>query len=337
MSVFVAGATGVLGQRLVDRLTDLGYEVVGLARDDTGDRTVESAGGTPRRGNVLDRQSLERAIDEDVEVLIHAATAIPDSTKPSDAEWEHNDRVRRDGAQNLLDAAPEGLDQVLFPSVVWVARQPDGSRFDESAERHPDRATQSAADVEDRLRERAETDGFDATILRCGFLYAPDARDTREWGERLLAGDLPVVGGGLFGRRDAELSFVHADDAARAIVAAVERKASGVYHLVDDEPATGAEFFGTFADLLDAPAPSRIPAWLARFFVGKVNAEGFTSPTPTINRKAKRDLDWEPAYPTYEAGLQQVVETWHADGTLAELSDEAGESAVTDAPDGTPS
>jgi hypothetical protein len=85
------------------------------------------------------------------------------------------------------------------------------------------------------------------------FFYAAEARDTCERGERLVDGDMPVVGGGLLGRRDAELSFVHADDAAAAFVAAIESGASGLYHVVDDEPVTGAAFFERFADLLDAP------------------------------------------------------------------------------------
>ncbi len=329
MTVFIAGATGVLGRRLVDRLTDREYEVVGLVRDERGEQIVERLGGAARRGDVLGPETLERAIDDDVEVVIHAATAIPDSTKPSDDEWARNDRVRLEGVRNLLAAAPSGLRQVVFPSVVWVARQPDGSRFDETADRHPDRATRSAAAVEDLLVERATEDGFDAAVLRCGFFYAPDARDTRDWGERLFDGELPIVGGGLLGRKDADLSFVHADDAASAFVAAVEAEASGLYHVVDDEPVTGAAFFETFADLLDAPEPNRIPAWLARFFVGKVNAKGFTNPMPTTNQKAKRELGWEPAYPTYREGLRQVVETWEADGTLADLRGEpTGEAAV---------
>lgn len=321
MNVFIAGATGVLGRRLVDRLSNRNHRVVGLARDDTGERVVERHGGISRRGDVLEVETLERTIPDDAEVVIHAATAIPDSIKPSDEEWARNDRVRREGAENLLSAAPDGLRQVLFPSVVWVARQPDGSRFDETADRYPDRATRSAADVEDLLEERATTDGFDATILRCGFFYAPDARDTRTWAERLLDGTLPIVGGGLLGRQDADLSFVHADDAAAAFVSAIEARASGVYHVVDDEPVTGAAFFRTFADLLDAPKPRRIPAWLARFFIGEINAEGFTTPMPTTNEKAKQELGWKPEYSTYREGLTQIIETWQTDGTLAGLRD----------------
>ena len=323
MKVFVTGATGVLGHRIVDRLAERDHDAVGLARDENGERMVEECGGTARRGDVLAPATLGRAVDDDVDVLVHAATAIPDSTKPSEEEWERNDRVRLEGMENLLDAAPDGVEQVLFPSVVWVARQPDGSRFDDTADRHPDRATRSAAEVEDLLDRRAAEDGFDAATLRCGFLYAPDARDTREWGERLLDGDLPVVGGGPLGRRDAEISFVHADDGAAAFVAAVEAGASGTYHIVDDEPVTVAAFFEHFADLLDAPEPGRIPAWLARFFVGKVAAKLLTSPMPTTNERARRELDWEPEYPTYREGLRHAVETWRADGTLAELRGES--------------
>lgn len=319
MKVFIAGATGVLGRRLVEQLTERGHDVVGLARDESGERLVERRGGVPRRGDVLEPETLARAIDDDVEVLIHAATAIPGSTKPSDDEWTRNDRVRLDGAKNLLEAAPTGLQHVLFPSVVWVARQPDGSAFDETAERHPDRATRSAADVEALLEERADATGFDATTLRCGFFYAPDARDTRDWAAQLIDGELPIVGGGLLGRRDAALSFVHADDAATAFVAAVESRVNGIYHVVDDDPVTAATFFRRFAELLDAPEPNRASAWLARFFIGKINAKGLTSPMPTTNAKAKQDLDWEPAYPTYRDGLEQVVEVWETDGTLDEL------------------
>lgn len=139
----------------------------------------------------------------------------------------------------------------------------------------------------------------------------------------MLAGDLPIVGGGLLGRQDAELSFVHADDAAAAFVAVIEARANGIYHVVDDKPVTGATFFRTFADLLDAPEPHRFPAWLARFFVGKITAKGFTSPMPTTNEKLKHELGWTPEYPTYRDGLRQVVDTWHSNGTLAELRDES--------------
>lgn len=316
MNILVAGATGMLGHRLVERLVDRGHEVRGLSRGPDGDDLVESRGGVPVRGDVLDRGSLEQAA-ENVDVVVHAATALPVKTKPSDEDWKRNDRVRLEGARNLV-AATDNLETILFPSVVWLARQPDGSVFDEDADRHPDRATQSAAEVEDYLQETAAKHGFDATILRFGFFYAPDAEHTHQFGKQLLSGDLPVVGGGLLGRRDAELSFLHADDAALACADALEADATGLYHVVDDEPVTAAAFFTELAERLDTSDPSRVPGWLAKFFVGTVTAELLTSPMSTTSDRFQRDVDWEPRYPTYRKGLKQVVDTWKNSGMLHE-------------------
>lgn len=316
MKVFVTGATGVLGKRLVKQLDDTEHTVYGLVRDDRGETIVEERNGIPRRGDVLKLDTLNEAIDEDIDVIIHAATQIPVKNKPTEDDWAENDRIRTEGAKNLVSAAGEQLSWFMFPSLVWVARQPDGSRYDETSERHPDRATQSAADVEDYLQNTATDRGFEMTILRAGFFYAPDAGHTRSWGKQLISGDLPIVGRGLLGRKDAELSFLHADDAARAFVAALNTDATGIYHVFDGNPVTVADFFTVFAEKLDAPEPSRIPGWVARFFVGKVNANTLTTPMPTTNEKFQQEVSWEPQYPTYREGLEQVVRTWESDGTL---------------------
>lgn len=321
MKVFISGATGVLGHRLVERLADRGHEVHGLVRDDAGAELVEARGGVPRRGDVLEPDTLDSAVDDDAEILVHAATHFPVKMKPTEADWRQNDRVRLEGAKNLVEAAGSDVDRFVFPSVVMVARQPDGSFFDESAEPNPGRATQSAADVEAYLQKLETREPWDALILRNGFYYAPDAGHTRFWGEQILAGDMPIVGGGLFGRRDAEMSLIHVDDSARAFADAIDERLAGLYHVVDEEPVTGADLFTEFADRLAADDPSRIPAWLARFFVGSVNAKGFTSPFPTTNEQFKRATGWEPQYPTYREGLGQILDTWKNDGTVVETAD----------------
>ena len=320
MRVFVAGATGVIGRRLVERLADRGHDAIGLVRDDDGAALVEARGGTARYGDVLEPETLAPAV-RGADAVVNAATALPVKDKPTDEDWARNDRVRVEGTRNLVAAADdEGVERFLFPSIVWVARQPDGSSFDEDAERHPDRATRSAADVEDVLRDAASEHGFDVAILRLGFLYAPDAGHTLQMGEQLLSGDLPVVGGGPLGRRDAELSLLHADDAARALVEALEADATGRYHVVDDRPVTVADFFSAFAAALGAPEPRRIPGWLARFFVGEEQVNVLTKPFPTDADRFRRDVGWEPTYPTYREGLAQVVETWADDGTIRETA-----------------
>lgn len=317
MKVFVTGASGVLGHRLVERLADRGHRVYGLVRDEAGADLVTGRGGTPRRGDVLDRNSLERAVP-DTDILVHAATSIPTATKPPAEAWEQNDRVRRDGIENLVAVAGDRVDRVCFPSVVWVARQPDGTWFDETAERYPDRTSRSAAAVEEYLTDASDAAGFDVTILRCGFFYAPDAAHTRQFGQSLLSRDLPVVGRGILGREDARLSFLHADDAAHAFATAIDAEVSGTYHVVDDQPTTFADFLETFATNLNAPRPYRVPAWLAQYFIGAENTNLLSKPMPTSNDRFYDATGWEPMYPTYREGLSQVVSTWLNDGTLRE-------------------
>lgn len=320
MRVFVTGATGVYGHRIVSQLSDSGHDVVGLTRSADGRAVVERHGGDPVTGDLLDRDALASALDgRDVDAVVHAATRLPPVTKTDAAYWERNDRVRVDGAENLLAVLGDDVDRFVFPSVAWVARQPDGSAFDETAERHPDRSTQSAADVEDLLDEASDEFGFEVTVLRNGFFYGSDCRHTRTFAENLLAGDLPIVGGGLLGRRDATFSLIHADDAASAVAAAVDADVSGRYHVVDDDPVPVADYLSTFAEVLDAPEPSRFPWWLVRPLAGKDLVRFMTSSFPTTNEKFRRATGWEPAYPTYRDGLDAIVETWRADGTLAAL------------------
>jgi nucleoside-diphosphate-sugar epimerase len=148
--ILVTGATGVFGHRIVDRLSDAGHEVLGLTRRAAGTTVVERNGGEAVEADLLERSKLETALDGcDVDVVVHAATRLPPETKTTAEYWERNDRVRLTGAKHLLAAVGDGVEQFVFPSVVWVARQPDGSAFDETATRHPDRATQSAADCSD--------------------------------------------------------------------------------------------------------------------------------------------------------------------------------------------
>lgn len=321
MRAFIAGSTGVLGRRLVADLTEAGHEVVGLVRDDTGAEAVESRGGEPHRGDLLDPDSLRGGVDG-TDVAIHAATAIPTSDKPAAEEWERNDRVRRDGARNLVEAAADaGVDRYVQTSIVWVARPPDGPRFDEESPPHPDRTTQSALDAERLVESAAEERGFDATILRYGFFYGPDAAHSRKFARDLLAGDLPVVGRGLLGRADAPLSYVHADDASAATVAALEAGIDGTYHVVDDEPAPFAALLESLADRLDAPEPSRVPGWLAKFFVGRDTVRTLTRPMRTTNDRLREATDWEPDYPTYRDGLDHLVSAWEADGTIVETDE----------------
>lgn len=129
---------------------------------------------------------------------------------------------------------------------------------------------------------------------------------------------MPIVGRGLLGRGDAELSILHVEDAASAFVAAAEGEATGLYHVTDHEPVTVADLFSAFAEKLGASEPRRVPGWLAKYLAGEDTVRLLTSPAPTTAEKFEREFDWRPKYPTYREGLDAVVQQWRTDGILAE-------------------
>src|SRR5439155_1687934 len=219
MRVFVAGATGVLGRRIVRQLVARGNVAVGLTRSESGDATVRSIGGEPRRADLFDVDALAKAA-EGCSVVIHAATAIPTKVRTRPKDWDMNDRIRREGTRALTAAAGR-------------------------------------------------------------------------------------VGAG---------AWLHAEDAASAFVAASEWPKSGLWHVVDDRPASLREFLGLLAEKLGTRPPRRVSRSVARLFVGRYAADLLAASFPTSNERFRSDFRWTASFPTFEKGLGEVVAAWRSEG-----------------------
>jgi nucleoside-diphosphate-sugar epimerase len=311
VKVFIAGATGVLGRRLIKQFRERGAEVVGLARNSQNETIIRACGGQSRSGDIFHVDSLARAA-EGANVIVHAATAIPTGKKPQPKEWQTNDQIRREGTRALAEcAARTGAKKLLVQSITWVARPADQSAFDEDSPFHTDPVSQSAAEMETIARESGERQGLDVTVLRCGWFYAADAAHTRYFGETLASRKLPIIGKG-----DAVWSWIHVDDAASAFVAAANGNKSGVWHIVDNQPVLSADYLRYFAAHLGAPAPRHVPAWLARLLAGSAAVDFMTSSTRTSNERFRRDFGWAPRFPSYKEGLAEVISCWRAENFL---------------------
>jgi nucleoside-diphosphate-sugar epimerase len=311
MRVFIAGATGVLGRALVRQFVARGHTVLALARSERNAELIRSLGGESRAGDIFDADSLARAA-EGADAVIHAATAIPTKTRTGAKDWEMNDRLRREGTRALtICAAKVGATIYLQQSIVWLARPSDGAFFDETSEPHTDAVMQSALDAEKIATEEGERSGFKTAVLRCGLFYGPDAAHTRQMGQALLKRKLPVVGSGT-----ALLSCLHTEDAAGAFLAAAEGRRGGLWHIVDNEAVAVKDLLSGFAERLHAPAPRRVPVWLARLVAGRYSADFFTRSIHTSNARFSADFNWNPRFPTYREGLDQVVKVWKAEGFL---------------------
>jgi len=306
MKVFIAGASGVLGRRLLRQFTARGHSVIGLAHSPKSETVVEESGGEPRQADLFDADSLARAA-EGCDTVIHAATAIPKKQKPAPADWAMNDHIRRKGTRCLTEAAAKiGAKTYLQQSIVWLARPPNESLFDEDSPAvTDDPLLQSAIDAEAIARDAESSEGFTVSILRGGFFYDCDSAHTRIIADALRKRQLPIIRSG-----GAQWAMIHTDDAASAYVAAAEKPTSGVWHIVDDELVPVRAFLHEFAARLGAPAPCRVPAWLARWLAGEQAVSYLTKSTRTTNMRFRRDFDWTPRYPTYREGLEQIVADW---------------------------
>ena len=120
MKIFVVGSTGVLGRHVVPRLLERGHEVRTVARKQEQVKQLQRIGVGAAVGDILDAQSLKRSA-AGCEVALHLATAIP---KPGAAQdWAPNDRVRREGTQNLLVACHHaGIRRYVQQSTCFLYR-----------------------------------------------------------------------------------------------------------------------------------------------------------------------------------------------------------------------
>ena len=305
MRVFIAGASGVLGRRLVRQFVARGHSVIGQVRSPKAEIAVREAGGEPREADLFDAESLARAADG-CDTVIHAATAIPVKQKTTPADWAMNDRIRRKGTRCLTEAAAKiSAKTYLQQSITWVARPKDDSPFDEDSPDVPTPSIQSAIDAEAIAREAGSAEGFTVSILRGGFFYDCESAHTRMIADGLRKRQMPIIGGG-----EAIWAIIHSDDAASAYVTVAEKPRSGVWHITDNEPVPVRTYLREFAARLGAPAPRRVPVWLARWLAGEQAVEYFTRSTRTTNARFRSEFGWTPRYPTFREGLDQIVTAW---------------------------
>ena len=319
MKVFIAGASGVLGRRLIRQLTVRGHSVVGQVRSARSESIVQALGGKPRHADLFDAESLAKAA-AGCDTVIHAATAIPTKPKTNPADWAMNDHIRRKGTRCLAEAAAKiGAKTYVQQSIAWIARPKDDSAFDEDSPAVPDPAIQSAIDAEAIAREAGAVDGFTVAILRGGYFYDHESAHTRMLADGLRKRQMPIIGTG-----DAVWAMIHTDDAASAFVAVAEQSKNGVWHVVDNELVAVRAFLGEFASRLGAPPPRRTPTWLARWIAGEQAVAYFTRSTRTTNARLRSDFGWTPRYPTYREGFDQIVAAWNAESSVSAAARAAG-------------
>jgi 2-alkyl-3-oxoalkanoate reductase len=310
MRVFVAGATGALGLPLVRRLVATGHEVVGLTRSQTKAGFLRDLGARATVGDALDASALRAAVVESrPDAVVHALTALPPRGPFRVSELEPTNRVRIQGTANLIAAAVDaGARRLVAESVALVYGDTgDATATETSPGSVPHGALRPAMDavrsLEDQVLGASRAGRLEGMVLRFGLFYGPGVASSDFMIRLLRRRMFPLFGGGR-----SVASWIHVEDAATATIAALERGRPGeVYNIVDDEPSTLREYVTELARIVRAPRPFSMPAWLARL-LGPLPGTLATAHLRVSNEKAKRELGWKPAYPTYREGLRTFSE-----------------------------
>lgn len=304
MRVFVAGATGVLGRAALPLLLTAGHTVLGLARTPEKLLQVERTGASAIRGDMLDVVSIQRAVEKaQPEIILNLATAIPLRLRVSPKDWETNDRVRREGSANLLAAAKTaGVRLFVQESAGYLYASRGDAWLGENAPLSPHPFSQATRQMEE-LVHKAD---IPTVVLRFAVLTSADSWHTQQSIAALRRGMLPVIGDGA-----AYVSIIHAEDAAQAILHVIEKPAASAgqtFNIVDDEPAPMHAILPYAAQVLHAPAPRRVPPFMAKAVVGALTLEVLTASYRMSNAKIKQTLGFAPHYPTYRESWNQIAQ-----------------------------
>jgi nucleoside-diphosphate-sugar epimerase len=300
MRVFVAGASGALGSRLVPQLIDAGHEVIGTHNSPASAQLLEVLGAEPVQLDLLDARAVGRAVrDSHPDAIVHQATALANIKfgRSLDKTFTTTNRLRTEGTDALLAAARQAgvrrfVAQSFAPYIYKRQGGPIKTETDPLDDTPPPNTAQTYAAI--THLEKATID-FGGIALRYGGFYGA-ANDALI--EPVRKRQFPVVGdgGGIF-------SWLHLDDAATATVAALERSGPAIYNVVDDEPAPLRDWLPVLANALGAKPPRHAPTWLARLIAGKATAVLATEARGSSNAKAKRELGWTPRYPSWRLGF----------------------------------
>ena len=301
MRVFVAGATGAIGKQLVSRLVAGGHEVHGMTRTESKQGMLRELGAVPVVADALDPDQVAAAVGRvEPDVIVHQLTALAgEGMRGLKRRIAMTNRLRSEGTDHLLSAGQAvGVRRFVAQSNYGLYARTGGpvkSEEDPLDTMPPRRQREAAAAIyhlEEAVLDASWTEGI---VLRYGAFYGPGT-GMDEWFRKRrfpLVGD----GGGVW-------SWIHIADAAEATVAAVEHGTRGIYNIVDDDPAPVAEWLPALTRMLSGKKPRRVPSFIVRLAAGEFAVLMMTEARGASNAKAKRELGWHPAHPSWREGFE---------------------------------
>ncbi|HEY0163077.1 MAG TPA: NAD(P)-dependent oxidoreductase [Edaphobacter sp.] len=312
MKIFLAGASGAIGQTLIPLLVEQQHEVFGVFRNPAHSDLVQSLGATPVLLDALDAQAVNDCIAEiRPQVVLHQLTAIPArlDLRHFEREFEITNRLRTEGTRNLATAAVHaGVERFIAQSHTgWTyARRGIMLKTEEDdLDPTPPPQMKTTLDAIQTLEHTVVREqGFTGIVLRYGPFYGRLSSISFEGAlaEELRSRKLPIIGQGT-----GVWSFIHLHDAATATLAAITRGQRGLYNIVDDDPSPAIEWIPFLAECLGARPPMHIPNWFARMAVGEHAVTMMNDIRGVSNAKAKAELEWAPRWSSWRQGFRDAL------------------------------
>ena len=310
MKIFIAGATGAVGRRLIPALIQLGHQVIGMSRSKDKMKMIRASGATPVIADAFDAKALNNALQETKpDVVMHQLTSVPGrlNLRNIGRDFALTNRLRTEGTDHLLAAAKAaGVHRFIAQSFAgWPYAREGGPVKTEEAPLDPNPPKElrgMLAAIEHSEKVVLESAHLDGVVLRYGAFYGPGTSIAADGAmlEEVRRRRVPIVGRGA-----GIWSFVHVDDVAAATLLAAERGRPGIYNIVDDDPAPVSDWLPALAKAVGAPPPLRIPAFIARLAIGAHGISLMNEIRGASNAKAKRELSWKPFYPTWRSGFRE--------------------------------
>lgn len=312
MRIFIAGATGAVGRNLVRALVTAGHSVVGSTHTAAKADLIRGMGAEPVIADGLDATGMRAAVSSaEPDVVIDEMTDLARVTdlRHLDRAFARTNELRTRGTEILLAAARDsGVKRFIAQSFCGWTYSRDGGAVKTEADEldpHPPAELRRTLDairyLELAVTASARPEGI---VLRYGSFYGPDTGMlSSAMIDQLRRRRVPLIGDG-----GGWWSFIHTQDAADATAAAVERGRPGnIYNIVDDHPAQVRDWLPALAEAVGAGRPLYVPIWLGKLIAGEHMAAMMTQVRAGSNAKAKRELAWQPAHPSWREGFAEVA------------------------------
>jgi 2-alkyl-3-oxoalkanoate reductase len=317
MRVFVAGATGVIGRPLVSRLVREGFQVTGTTRTPGKLEELRTMGAEPALMDARHRDDVLRAVLEArPDVVVHQMTAIPPvmDVRRFAESLAMTNRLRTEGTQFLMDAArAAGARRFIAQSYSGWPNSREGGRVkfeSDPLDQNPPKAMgptlEAIRKLESMVAGASEVEGL---VLRYGAFYGPGSSISSDGS---LVSALRKRLFPIFGPGTGVWSFIHVEDAVEATVRAIEDGPTGIYNIVDDDPAEVAQWLPELAKAVGAPKPLRLPGWLGTLLMGEAGMSLMNEVRGSSNLKARKLLGWEPRFTSWRVGFHRGLDRFLA-------------------------